>query len=430
VPLTVTAIKNAKAIGKPYKLGDGGGLFLYVTTAGSKSWRLKYRFDGKEKLLTFGLHDDIGLIGARERREEAKRLLRAGKDPGAVRTQAKEEAATARGNTFEPIAREWHGAERPRWSPGQAALILRALERDVFPMLGSRPVSEITGADVLSALRKIEARGSIETAKRVRGYVHGVFKRAKAEYGLAVNPASDIGDALRRNPKGSKQPAIVDVAGLVGLQQSVDRSTSGPMVKLASRLLALTVVRVGVLRSAAWDEFSGIDWSDPDAPAPAALWRISAARMKLEVEEKGDTAFDHDVPLPPQAVEVLRAMRVLTSKCALVFPGQRATSEPMSDAALSTLYKRRGYKGRHVPHGWRAAFSTIMNERASQMEREGDRLPIDLMLAHIPKGMSASEFAYNRARYAGRRRELAEAWADLITEGLEEPMSLLRGQAR
>lgn len=428
--LTVQEVKNARPGERAYKLADSGGLFLYVSPAGAKSWRLKYRFGGREKLLTFGLFPDIGLADARDRRDDAKRMLRANKDPGAERERARREVRDANAARFDAVARGWHDAERPRWSPGQAALILRALERDVFPTLGKEPISSITGPDILRMLRKIEARGSIETAKRVRGYVSGVFRRAKAEHFVSSNPAADIGDALRRTPKGSKQPALVDVDELIKLQRSIDRSSSGPMVKLASRLLALTVVRVGVLRAATWEEFTGIDWDEPDAPAPAALWRIAAERMKLEVADKGDAGYDHDVPLPAQAVEILRAMRMLTGKCAFVFPGQRSTREAMSDAALSSLYKRRGYRGQHVPHGWRAAFSTIMNERAVELEREGDRLAIDLMLAHVPKGMSASEFAYNRARYSARRRELATAWADLITVGLASPYDLLGGQAR
>ena len=428
--LTAVQIRNAKPAEKPYKMADGNGLFLYVTPTGARSWRLKYRFGGREKLMTFGLYPDVGLADARSKRQDALDALKAGVDPAAQRVAAKAIARKATDDTFEAVARAWHDAERPRWSPGQAKLILRALERDAFPTLGPIDVADVTGMDLITMLRKIEARGSIETAKRVRGYCLGAFGRAKAEGKVAFNPASDIGDALRPTIKGAKQPAITDAAELIALQQTIDRSTCGPAVKLASRLLALTVVRIGVLRAAPWSEFTGIDWNDPDAPAPSAMWRVPAARMKLEVADKGDTAYDHDVPLPPQAVAVLRALRPLTGKGALLFPSQRSVAVPMSDAALSTAYKRRGFKGRHVPHGWRAAFSTVMNERAVELEREGDRLIVDLMLAHAPRGMSASEFAYNRARYSARRRELATAWADLITEGLAPPYDLVGDQAR
>ena len=428
--LTAAEVRNARGGARPYKLADGGGLVLHVSPTGACSWRLRYRYGGKEKLLTFGLFPEVSLAEAREQRDAARRLLRQDLDPGLERERSRRAAESAAANTFETIARAWHEAEKPRWSPGQALLIMRALERDVFPHLGRAPIGDVTGPDLLQVLRRIETRGSIETAKRVRGYVLAVFRRAKAEHLVSVNPAADIGDALRRTPKGAKQPAITDVSALVDLQQAIDRSTSGAQVKLASRLLAMTVVRIGVLRAATWDEFSGIDWSEPDASALEALWRVPAARMKLEVAEKGDAAYDHDVPLPAPAVEALRALRVITGRCRFLFPSQRSTAEPMSDAALSTLYKRRGFRGRHVPHGWRAAFSTIMNERAVELDRDGDRLAIDLMLAHVPRGMSASEFAYNRARYSARRRELAQVWADLITTGLEPPMALLGNHAR
>ena len=277
----------------------------------------------------------------------------------------------------------------------------------------------------MAVLRKIEKRGSIETAKRVMGYISGAFERAKAEHLVQHNPTAGLIRALKPTPRGAKQPALTTVPELLALQKAVDVAAADPATKLASRLLALTVVRVGVLRAMTWDEIHGIDWDDPDAPCPTAIWRIPATRMKLEVAEKGDAAYDHNVPLTDHAVAVLRAMRRLTGRCRFVFPGHRSTSSPMSDGAVSTLYRRLGYERRHVPHGWRAAFSTIMNERAVRLDRDLDRLAIDLMLAHVPNGMSASEFAYNRARYEDRRRELAPAWDDPITAGLEPPGSLL-----
>ena len=428
--LTAIEVRNAKAGERPYKLADEKGLYLYVTAAGARSWRLNYRFAGKNLTITFGLFPEVSLAEAREQRDAARTLMRQGKNPAAERDRARRVAESAAASTFEPVARAWHAAELPRWSPGQQRLILRALERDVFPALGRTPAAEVTGPDILTALRKVEARGSIETAHRIRGYIDAIFERAIGEHLVEVNPAAKLAKALRRPAKGAKQPALLTAPALIGLQQSVDRSTSSVPVKLASRLLGLTVVRIGVLRAATWDEFSGIDWSKPDEPAPAAAWRIAAARMKLEVEEKGDAAYDHDVPLPPQAVELLRALRVVTGRCRFLFPSQRTTARPMSDSTLSPLYRRRGYQGRMVPHGWRAAFSTIMSERAVELEHDGDRLAIDLMLAHVPRGVSASEYAYNRARYAGRRRELATAWADLILPGLEPPMVLLGDHAR
>ncbi len=426
--LTNAEAKAARAGERDYKLGDSGGLYLFVTTKGAKSWRMKYRFGGKEKRLTFGLYPEVTLAEARERRDEARKMLRDNRDPVVEERRRAAAEIAAAGATFETIAREWHEDEKPRWSAGQAGLIMRALERDVFPALGKLPVRDIDGPMLLTELRKIECRGAIETAKRVRGYVSAVFERAIGEHHIETNPAAKIGKSLKKTPVGSKQPAITTLPELLELQKTVDRSTSNPTTKLASRLLALTAVRVGVLRTATWDEIEGIEWDKPDADAPDAIWRIPADRMKLEVQDKGDEAFGHDVPLPPQAVAALRALRVVTGRLPLLFPSEVSTRQPMSDAALSTLYKRVAagkYKGRHVPHGWRSAFSTLMNQRAADLEREADRAVIDLMLAHVPPGMSSSEYAYNRARYSKQRRDLGRAWANMISDGLADPMTLI-----
>jgi integrase len=196
-------------------------------------------------------------------------------------------------------------------------------------------------------------------------------------------------------------------------------------MKLASRLLALTAVRPGVVRAARWNEIEGIDWSDEQVELDTAVWRIPPARMKLELDEKGDEAFEHVVHLAPQAVEVLRAVRKLSGRFAFLFPSIRSTRMPMSENAIGYMYFRNGYSGRHVPHGWRATFSTIMNERAAVLRRAGDRAIIDAMLAHRPKGLSASEMAYNRAEYMQRRREIACDWATLLTEGLQPAGKLI-----
>jgi len=430
MPLTVVEAKNAQPGERDYKLADEKGLYLLVRPNGTKAWRHKYRFGGLEKLASYGLFPEVGLKEARERRDSARLQLRSGKDPMIEAERERQAAIAAAGAKFQAIAESWHADERPRWSPRHALVVERALARDVFPLLGNRPVADITPKEVLTMLRKIEARGAIETAKRVRGYVHEIFQRAKGEHLISSSPAAEVGSALKPTPKGSKQPALTNVEDLRKLLARVDGSRSGPVVKLANRLLAITVVRVGVLRSAVWPEFLEIDWAAPHEPAPAAEWHISAERMKLEVEDKGDEAYDHRVPLPHQAVSVLRELRVLTGRCAWMFPNYRTTREPMTDSALSSAYLELGYRGRHVPHGWRAAFSTIMNEWAAKNGHPNDRLVIDLMLAHRPKGMSSSEFAYNRALFSDRRRELAQIWANLIMEGLCEVTQLRHGQVR
>lgn len=179
-----------------------------------------------------------------------------------------------------------------------------------------------------------------------------------------------------------------------------------------------------MLRAATWDEISGVDWQTPDGGVPEALWLISAKRMEWEVEDKGNAAFGHEVPLSRQAAEVLRALKVLAGHSAYKFPSNRTWREPMSDAALSTLYKRMSggrYNYHMVLHSWRSAFSTIMNERAAEREADGDRMIIDMMLSHVPKGMSATEWAYNGARYLKPRRLLAQTWADIITAVMPPP---------
>ncbi|WP_296625090.1 integrase arm-type DNA-binding domain-containing protein, partial [Rhizorhabdus sp.] len=385
--LTVKEVMNAQKGPKDYKLADSGGLHLYVTTKGAKSWRFKYRYAGKEKRLTFGLFPEVTLAEARDRRDEARLMLRAGRDPGVELERRKHEAIAAAGATFKVAAEGWLEAEQSRWSPGQQFRVRSRLEKDIYPALGKLPIGDITGRMVLAELRKIEKRGSIETAKRVKGYIVGIFRRAKGEHLVTKEAAAEIaeiGDALKPTPAGSKQPALTKVKELLELQVDVDRSTSDPQTKLCSRLLAILVPRIGVLRTAPWSEFEGIDWDDVDAPAPDAIWRVPAARMKLEVEDKANEAFGHEYPLPPQAVQVLRALRVLTGRYELLFPGLHNRRQAMSDSAVSTMYKRiRGgkYKGRMVPHGWRSAFSTIMNERAAELGRDGDRVIIDMMLA-------------------------------------------------
>ena len=401
---------------KDFKLADSNGLYLFVTTKGFKSWRYKYRFDGKEKRLTFGPYPEVSLKEAREKRDRARAELRDHKDPGVENRKRQMRAHADAGATFKVVAQRWYEAQCPRWSPVQRKKVIQALERDIYPAFGSLPILDVDGPTILSMLRKVEARGAIDTAKRLRQHVSGIFQFGMAEGLVSGDPAAGIKKALKPSPTGGKQPALKDLAAARQLLTDMDASTSGPMVKAASRLLALTAVRPGVLRTVPWEEFEGIDWSDPDAPAPDALWRIPAARMKLFLEDKGDEAFEHVVPLSWQAVATLRDIHRLTGTFPYVFHSIRSTHQPMSENTLGYMYARNGYSGRHVPHGWRSTFSTIMNERAVEQRRPDDRAIIDAMLAHRPKGASGSEMAYNRAAYMPRRREIAQEWADLLTE--------------
>jgi integrase len=422
--LTDLKARQAKPRDKDYKLADSGGLYLYVTTKGFKSWRMKYRFASKEKRLVFGSYPEVSLAEARERRDDAKRQLRDHRDPAAEALKRRLAAAADQDATFEKVARRWHSLHAPRWAPVHASDVIRSLEREVFPSLGSIPLREINAPLVLATLRQVEKRGSFETAKRVRQRMSSVFVHAIAEGVSSDDPAATVAKALQPARKKSRQPAILDLAELRALLAAVEDSGASPVTKIASRLLALTAMRPGALRGAAWEEFEGIDWSSPDASlASKALWRVPPTRMKLVLDRKDEVTYEHLVPLPRQAVEALLAIRPLTGRYKLVFPSTRHAHRPISENAIGYLYNRAGYHGRHVPHGWRAAFSTIMNERAERLGRPTDRAVIDLMLAHVPA--NRVEGAYNRAAFMERRREIANEWADLLMETASSAAELL-----
>lgn len=434
MPLTDTQARKAAPRDKDYKLADSGGLYLFVTAKGFKSWRLKYRFNGKEKRLIIGPYPDVPLAAARDERDEARRLLREDKDPLAERQKRKAAAVAAAGNTFEVVAKRWHEAQLGRWSVVHATKVREALERDVYPEFGRLPLTDINAPTVLAMLRKVEKRGAIDTSKRIRQHVSAVFAYGIAEGLCSADPAGMfLLKALRPTPIGGSQPGLSDVEEIRKLHATIDASTGGPMTKLASRLLALTFVRPGLVPTARWEEFEGIDWDAPNGinDAPEPVWRVSAARMKLEQENKEDEAFEHLAPLPPQAVDVLRAVHRLTGRFPYLFHSNRSTHQPMSNNTIGYRYNRCGYKDRHVPHGWRTSFSTIMNERAAEAGKRKELQPIiDAMLSHRPRGISAAEFAYNRAQYMPVRWQLAREWADLTMEGLAPAAALLEGYKR
>ncbi|WP_020187773.1 integrase arm-type DNA-binding domain-containing protein [Methylopila sp. 73B] len=393
MPLTDVQIRKAKAAEKPYKLNDGAGLHLYVSTAGGKSWRYRYEVGGKEKLLTIGSYPDVSLAEARDARAAARAAVKAGRDPSAEKREvaAAAEPVANPSETFEVIAREWHTLNAGRWTETHASDVLVSLERDVFPDLGEKALPEIGAPTLLTTLRKIEARGAKETARRVRQRVSAVFGFAIASGRATHDPAAQVEKAMAPLPKKGRQPAVTDLDEARQVLRDADATPAHPVTKLALRILALTALRPGELRGAAWGELR-LEGDDPQ-------WVVPGPRMKMKVE--------HVVPLSMQAVEALKVLRSQTGRGAFLFPNDRHVSKPMSENAIGYLLNRAGYHGRHVPHGWRAAFSTIMNERF-----KADRQIIDLMLAHAPK--DKVEKAYNRAEHMDRRRELAQIWADLL----------------
>jgi len=411
-------IKAAKAKPRAYKLGDSGQLYLLVSSSGQKLWRMNYSVKAapgakpKQKTLSFGAYPAVTLVEARKRRDEAKELLRQGVDPSVQRKVDTLANVVAQSNTFEALARAWWSKQRPRWSPIHAADVITSLEQNVFPEIGDLPITAIKAPKLLEVLGRVEERGAVETAHRIRARCSSVFVYAIAS-GLAdADPAASLGKALAPIPRSKPQPALIELKAVQQMLIDAEAERCRALTKLALRFLALTAVRPGELRFAAWEEFEDLDGAEP-------LWRIPAARMKGDDERKAEAGGDHLVPLSRHAVDVLRVVRRLSGDLALLFPGERHPHKPISENTLRALLIRAGYYQRHVPHGFRAAFSTIMNEKFEREWRAAgnsgaspDRQIIDLMLAHVPK--DKIESAYNRASFMPRRREIAQAWADLL----------------
>jgi len=418
--LTDKAIKAAAGGEKPYKIADSQGLYLYISTSGHKSWRLKYRLNGKEQLMTFGNYPDLSLRAARDKRDTARKILREGRDPRHAEKRAKLVRSDDSAMTLEIVARRWYAVNHTKWKPVHADDVIRSLERDIFPDLGEMPMDEIDKPTLLAALRQIENRGAVETARRVKQRIAKIYRFANAEGANLVNPGDDINDALKPLPPAKRHPALVKIDEIRAMLFDIDRAGASPVTRLAGRFLALTAQRPGMVRNMKWSEVMGITWDHDNAAEKT--WVVPSDKIKQELQLRVDESFQHPVPLSRQAVETLCTVRRLTGCGTYVFPGVRSSHQPMSENAIGYLYNREGYQGRHVPHGWRSSFSTIMNE---QVEREagqdirlhGDRMVIDLMLAHTPRGMSSAELRYNRAAYMPRRRELTQIWADKIMEG-------------
>ncbi len=406
--LSDAAIRKAKARDAAYKLSDSGGLFLLVSRAGGKLWRFKYRIAGKERLLSIGAYPVVSLADARSARDRAKALLREGKDPSQAKRLKKFEVERQSAETFEVLAREWVKLNQSSWTEVHASDVLNSLERDVFPEVGNLPIRDVGAPEVLDLLRKIEKRGAKETARRIRQRIGAVFTYAIASARAEANPAALLQSAMAPMVKG-RQPAITDLEAARQIIRDVDASPGHPATKLAIRLLALTALRPGVIAKTPWCELS----------EGTTLWTVPAARMKLRLHMKADETRDHLVPLSRQAIETIEAVRTLTGRGPNVFPNIRHPFKPMSENAMGYMMNRAGYHSRHVPHGWRSTFSTVMNEAYPD-----DRAIIDFMLAHVPSG--TVEAAYNRALYLKRRTELAQIWADMLIVDMKPPLDIIR----
>lgn len=379
-----TTIKDAKPGEKPVKLFDERGLYLLVTPTGSRLWRFKYRFDGKEKLLALGSYPDVSLADARKRREEARQLVAAGVDPAAKRRSERQTA-----DTFEGVAREWVTKFEPSWSEKHAETVLSRLERDLFPQIGGTPVGKLSAHDLLRALRKVEARGSVETARRERQIAGQVLRFAVATGRADRDVSADLAGALAPVIV-EHRAAILDPGKLGGLLRAIDGCDAGPIVKAALQLLPLLFVRPGELRCAEWQEIN----------LDSAQWIIPAWKAKMRKPLV--------VPLCARAVTILRALHPITGAGRYTFPSLRTCERPMSDGTLSAALRRLGYSGEEVtPHGFRATARTLLDEVL------GERAEIvELQLGHSvrdPLGL-----AYGRMTWLKERGEMMTRWSDYL----------------
>lgn len=388
MPLTDVTIKNAKAGAKPVRLFDGGGLYLELAPSGGRWWRLKYRFSGKEKRLSLGTYPDTSLKVARDRRDEARRLLADGTDPAIERKADKLAAQLEAERAFKRVALAWLDHQSARWAPDTKAGVLASLEADAFPVLGPMPIADIRARDVMVMVRKIEARGVGETAARVLQRVRSVFRFAVREEWIETNPTLDVMAAEVLKPRQVKHRAALPDAELPEFLTKLDAYAGDSATAHALRLLLLTTVRPGELRGARWSEFD----------IPGARWRIPAERMKMKAE--------HLVPLSRQALDVLQAAAALRNESGLVFPSPYYPGKPLSENTLNSALARMGFKGIATAHGFRALFSTVANECG----HDGD--VIERQLAHVERNDVRA--AYHRSTYLTQRADLVQWWADYL----------------
>ncbi|HVW66025.1 MAG TPA: integrase arm-type DNA-binding domain-containing protein [Nitrosospira sp.] len=381
------AVRKAKPEAKPYKMADGGGMYLEVMPSGSKYWRFKYRFGGKEKRLAFGVYPDVSLSLARSRRDDARKLLANEVDPGVVKKQSKRASKESAANSFEAIAREWFAKFAIEWAPSHADKIISRLENDVFPWMGSRPISEIKPMELLAVIRRTETRGALDTAHRIKQNCGQVFRYAVATGRAERDPSQDLRGALpsvRKNHFAS----ITDPEQVGELLRAIQGFRGTFVVQCALTLAPMLFVRPGELRRAEWKD---IDFDK-------AEWRYFVTKTKTE----------HSVPLATQAVAVLRELQALTGDRQYVFPG-RDPKRPMSEAAVNAALRRMGYdtKTEITGHGFRAMARTILAEELHQKPEV-----IEHQLAHkVPDALGS---AYNRTKFLKERRSMMQIWADYL----------------
>lgn len=390
--LTDIEIRKAKAQGSAYRISDGSGLFLWVTPAGGKLWRWKYRHDGKEKLMSFGAYPAVPLALARERFSEARQLLATGADPMQQRKAERTAQRALNTNSFQSIAHQWQEHWQEGKSPRHVDYVQRRMDADILPCLGARPIAEIEAPELVSMVKAIQERGARDIAKRALENTGQVFRYAIAHGYARRNPASEIrpSDILKTTRKVNY--ARVDAKELSALLRAIEVYQGTPLTRLAIKLMSLTFVRTRELIGAKWAEFD----------LEAARWDIPAERMKMRTP--------HIVPLASQAAECLEMLRIITGASHWLFPGDRSAAKPMSNNTILKALERMGYKGRMTGHGFRGLASTILHEKGYAHEH------IELQLAHAPR--NAVSAAYNHALYLEPRARMMQDWADYLEQTL------------
>ncbi|MBA3004544.1 MAG: DUF4102 domain-containing protein [Desulfurivibrio sp.] len=388
-PLTDTQLRSIKPAAKDIKLFDGGGLFLLVTTAGGKLWRFKYRFGGREKLLTFGAYPQISLADARQKRDKARELVAQGIDPGA----AKKEQEGVGNNTFAKLAAEWMEYKKAsRFSVRHAERVWRSLENDIFPSLGHLPVAEISTKQIAEVIKQIESRGVRETAARALQKITAILQFAAKDERVSHNAARELRGTVETR-RVEHMPAMTR-EDLPEFLRRLEVANVYAVTRLAIKMVLLTLTRTQEIRGAQWEEF------DLDG----RLWTIPASRMKMKME--------HRVPLSVQALEVLEQLRPFSGREKLCFPGHHDPSRMMSENAMLYALWRMGYRGKATVHGFRATGSTILNERGFNPDA------IERQLAHAERNKIRA--AYHRSEYMEERRKMMDWWANYLDQLKEE----------
>ncbi|EDV2872029.1 tyrosine-type recombinase/integrase [Salmonella enterica subsp. diarizonae] len=396
--LNARQVETAKPKDKPYKMADGGGLYLLVKTNGSRYWRLKYRIDGKEKLLALGVYPDVSLADARAKRDEARKGIAGGIDPLEAKKEQKVEREAQVKNTFQEIALEWHNMKVKKWSAGYASDILEAFNKDVFPFIGQRPIADIKPLELLNVLKKMEDRGATEKAKKVRQRCGEVFRYAIVTGRAEYNSAPELTSAMQGHE--STHYPFLTTEELPAFFKALAGYSGSELMVLAARLLIITGLRTGELRGALWSE---IDTNK-------ALWEISAERMKMR--------RPHIIPLSTQALAIIEQIRAMTGQFPLLFPGRNDPSKTMSEASINQVFKRIGYTGRVTGHGFRHTMSTVLHEQGYNTAW------IETQLAHVDK--NAIRGTYNHAQYLDGRREMLQWYADYMAS-LEKGGNVVQG---